>query len=378
MLVQNKKKRSIKLIEFIQRAKFNILIRPYNLFSFLFLGKNYCNGRSYYPEKGKKKKVKIWIEQLIQTIKYGYPNEYYFSYGLDVKDKNERSTYLHYATFARIRDSLNMNIPSEVIILKDKFLFGMFTQYMGVTTPENIGISENTGIYDTRSKETIPTKIFLRNLHNDDLFIKPFDGQCGAGISHLIVSSDKFIINGESTSIEEVIRILESDRYILQRTVKQHEAIANLHPSSLNTLRLVTIRHQRTGKIDVFPSIIRIGTGKSFVDNTSKGGIAVGINLSNGNLNRHGFYKPEYGTKVDRHPDSLILFKDITIPYFDKCKEQAVRLHSVLPQIQSIGWDIAIGPDGPIFVEGNDRWEITGPQNCNGGLKNLFMEYLQK
>ena len=47
----------------------------------------------------------------------------------------------------------------------------------------------------------------------------------------------------------------------------------------------------------------------------------------------------------------------------------------MLKDVHSIGWDIAIGANGPIFIEGNDNWEINGPQVGNGGLKKEFEEY---
>ena len=37
--------------------------------------------------------------------------------------------------------------------------------------------------------------------------------------------------------------------------------------------------------------------------------------------------------------------------------------HSMLKDIHSIGWDIAIGENGPIFIEGNDNWEALGEGN---------------
>ena len=46
----------------------------------------------------------------------------------------------------------------------------------------------------------------------------------------------------------------------------------------------------------------------------------------------------------------------------------------MLKDIHSIGWDIAFTENGPIFIEGNDNWEITGIQATNGGMKELFQE----
>ena len=121
-------------------------------------------------------------------------------------------------------------------------------------------------------------------------------------------------------------------------------------------------------RIKVYPSILRIGANGSFVDNTSQGGIAVGFNLETGQLNEYGFHKPQFGRRVKTHPNSGIKFSEFTIPFIKEAEEQAIYFHSMLTGLQSVGWDIAIGPDGPIFIEGNDNWEINGPQVGNHGM----------
>ena len=52
-----------------------------------------------------------------------------------------------------------------------------------------------------------------------------------------------------------------------------------------------------------------------------------------------------------------------------------MSFHEKLGDIHSIGWDIAITKDGPIFIEGNDNWELSLMQACNGGLKGEFEEF---
>ena len=41
----------------------------------------------------------------------------------------------------------------------------------------------------------------------------------------------------------------------------------------------------------------------------------------------------------------------------------------MMPSLHSIGWDIAIGEDDPIFIEGNDNAEVSGLLTVNGGLR---------
>lgn len=251
----------------------------------------------------------------------------------------------------------------------------MFTDYLGVKSSKSLGISMPKGIFDLEKKQIFAVEEFFNNYPNGNFFIKPIDGECGSGIFNLNTIDGRISLD-ESNDVIDFLSAIKDNRYLIQETVVQHSALRSLHPESINTIRLVTVRNQRTKKVDVFPSILRIGTGSSFVDNTSKGGIAVGIDLNTGKLKEFGFYKPGYGTKVSIHPDSKICFSDVTIPYFDKCKEQAICLHEMLPGIQSIGWDIAVGEEGPIFIEGNDNWEINGPQICNGGLKEDLINRL--
>lgn len=353
----------------------NLYRKPKSVVKLLLRPSKYCVHESYFPDKPKKSKLRILFDQLTETLKYGYPNEFYFPYGFDVKSNSEMSEYLHYGPFMQLRDSRNLKLHSSTAVLRDKVLFGMFTSNYGVNSAKNIAYSTSEGLFDVNDKTYISINNFIKKYDGYDLFAKPIDGECGCGILHITIMDGNISRNGEIISIDDLLQTINSARYLIQSKVIQNKLMKELHPQSINTIRLVTINNPNTKHPEVFPSILRIGTGNSIVDNTSQGGLAVGINLYTGRLKEYGFYKPSYGTKVIKHPDSGIRFSEFTIPYFEECKRQAIFLHSMLPDIHSIGWDIAIGENGPIFIEGNDNWEINGPQICNGGLKRLFLKY---
>lgn len=353
--------------------KRNFYSKPRCVAGLLLHSDKYCTHQSYYPELQAKTKAKVLREQLAQIIRYGYPNDFYFSYGFDVKDKSQMDTYYHYAPFAALRDRYNNAGPhNSTAILRNKFYFGMFCSYLGVDSGDNVGVIINGEVFQPHSRTTVPLDRFCAGIEGD-FFVKLIDGECGCGIFTMSIGpGGKISVNGKESSCGEIGRLTWGGTYLVQRTVVQHPEMARLHPQSLNTMRLVTIKNVHSGKIAVFPSILRIGTGNSFVDNTSQGGVAVGIDFESGRLKEHGFLKPQFGGRVDTHPDSGIRFGDFSIPYLQEAIQQAKFLHSMLPDIHSIGWDIAISPDGPIFIEGNDNWEITGPQICNGGLKQTL------
>ena len=78
---------------------------------------------------------------------------------------------------------------------------------------------------------------------------------------------------------------------------------------------------------------------------------------------------------MTQHPDNGLVFEGFEIPFFKEAVEMAKDLHSKLYRIHSIGWDIAITPDGPVFIEGNSLWEISLIQTANGGLKKQIEKY---
>jgi hypothetical protein len=38
-----------------------------------------------------------------------------------------------------------------------------------------------------------------------------------------------------------------------------------------------------------------------------------------------------------------------------------------MPGLRLIGWDVAIGESGPVLIEGNSNYEISGSDFLNGG-----------
>lgn len=330
---------------------------------------------SYYPERKQKSCLKIYFEQLIQIWKYGTPNEFYFMYGLDVKSKEEMHTYMHYIPFMERRDKLNLDsLHNSTCILRNKFYFGLFADALGIKTPQNIAYVQNEDVFLIAEKKHISIEYFI-NSGDYDLFCKVLDGECGKGIFKLKIVSGNLYCDGVSIKVEQLKQKLRGAEYLFQLSIIQHPEMSRMYDKAINSMRLVTVRNLKDGNIVVMPSILRIGTNGSIVDNTSQGGIAVGFDLQTGQLHKYGFFKPQYGFRVTEHPNSHIVFQEFYIPCILQAVEMAKHFHSMLHDIHSVGWDIAISKDGPIFIEGNDNWEINGPQVGNYGLKNEFNEY---
>lgn len=207
-------------------------------------------------------------------------------------------------------------------------------------------------------------------------FCKPFDGQCGGGIFKIQIVDDGCQIDGKLFSREqakeEITERLQTNHYIIQELVEQHDIINKIYDKSINTLRLITIYDTKSNEVVPLSGVLRIGANGNVVDNWAQGGLAVGVDLKTGKLNKFGLYKHGYGTKTDSHPNSGVKFADVTLPYFQEAIAQAQKLHYELKGIKVIGWDIAFTKEGPMFIEGNDNMEVSINQETNGGLKNEF------
>lgn len=367
-------------MKYILRIGYRIYIRITNILKLPF-NQHLYNSESYYPEHSKDRKTiyRRFLDQFNHIIKYGSPNNFYFSYGLDISRFRSKNDYVDYRLFMNVRNKLNnISSPHSIVgLLRNKFLFSLVAESLNIPTPENIGVIEDGMLFIIKEKRSIRFIDWLAD-NAVDVFIKSIGGECGDGVFHLVRSKDgKVSIGGEVVSENQIETLLQSGKYVLQKTLIQHSKIAAIHPNAVNTIRLTTIYDKETNDIKILPPLLRVGVGENNVDNWAMGGLAIGINIEKQSLKKYGFYKPGFGTKATFHPNSKVVFEGYEIPYLNEAIAIARRYHSFLTDIHSIGWDIAISEKGPIIIEGNDNWEISIPQICSHGLNSEFNRYFR-
>ncbi|MCM1029043.1 MAG: hypothetical protein NC342_02190 [Pseudoflavonifractor sp.] len=336
--------------------------------------------KSYFPERERKGSLRIWLDQALNILRHGSIDEYYYMYGLDVADGHKPGDYVVYNEFMDSRDELNLSNPhNDSAILRNKIFFGAVARGTGIPTPRDMAIIEHGHItlLDGVKSSTACLSSLLCALEGLVVFIKPIDGECGAGIEKMRVKDGKPIIKGETMGETELAHRLSAGRLLIQEGITQHPEMARLYPGSVNTLRIITVRNPSTGEIEVLPPTLRIGAHGSDIDNFSQGGVIVGMDAASGKLCEYGFFKPHYGLKLAAHPDTGVEFASFSIPYYQEAKAMAIRFHTFL-NLHSIGWDIAISPGGPVFIEGNDNWEINLPQRADNPFRKEFNRLFKK
>lgn len=289
---------------------------------------------------------------------YGRVGRDFFSYGLEREGRGEVADYVPYRVFRAVRDRSNRDLIGRddynyACITEDKFVFAQFLSSLGYPTPRNLALLSASGIeWLNPRRPKIPLEALWSSDLEVDAFCKPVAGMRGDEAFPLRASRGVVSIGDQAVSPQDLKRRL-AFRLLLQERVTQHPMMASLHPESINTLRLVTVAEGDSAT--PLTAALRVGSGGSFVDNWAHGGIIVRVDFNTGQPVGPALFKKRHD-HLTHHPDSSVEFATFTIPFFDEAVELACRLQTDLYGFHSVGWDIAITPDGPSFIEGNDNW----------------------
>lgn len=200
----------------------------------------------------------------------------------------------------------------------------------------------------------------------DTVFAKPIDKCGGEGIRKIKLS--------EVTDFAKLYSELVSNgQNMVEQAIIQHEKMNELCPDSVNTIRIVTV--VTDGKAHFMYALVRMGRGGTCMDNISSGGMYTCVG-EGGRLSRPAFCD-KTGEYYTAHPETKTVFDGFVIPYFNEAKEMCLEAAMVEPNMRYIGWDVAISPDGPLLVEGNnlpgyDMCQNAGHVDC--GIRPKFGE----
>lgn len=345
--------------------------------SFFLHSGNYIHKDSYYPEEKRKSTLRILVDFVLYIMRYGEIPRFYFVYGLDrvAADTNE---YMAYSQFMTLRQKKNTTIVGTqtpynyVCLLRDKTLFEWISEKYNIPTPRVEGTLLG-GVISGNSSHSSFQQYLTSLTDESSLFLKEKSGNKGRGAYSLDKINGKYFLNDMALPIGEILDTIPKDvTYIIQKRLKQHQVMNKLYPHALNTLRIVSVIDHN--EVVILGSLLRIGAKGTVVDNWAHGGVAVGVN-DNGMLMKWALFKPGYGTKTDRHPDTGIVFEGYQLPFWKEIVSLVKDTHRKLSCIGTIGWDIAITVEGPIVLEGNDDYDGALLQACTGGKKKAFLKY---
>jgi hypothetical protein len=214
-----------------------------------------------------------------------------------------------------------------------------------------------------------------------DIAVKHVVGGGGFGVWLLSrvpgQTTQKFSLrDGTEVSQEWIDHLLEQNKkdingYVIEKVVPLHPAVKRITGGGLFSVRLLSIR-ERSGKIAILGAMARFGRVKGLTDHGTNGGLYAKIDLENGQcaeaLDYEQGRKPRFYAV---HPDTGQPFESFVLPFLFEMKELTRAAHRCFPGVHFVGWDVIIGDEGPLILEGNVGINVAFTQNVMGGFGPL-------
>ena len=253
-------------------------------------------------------------------------------------------------------------------LLRDKILFDHFLRGAGFPAPEPLGvIADDAYRQFWPERRTVDLEDVPAMLAGHSAFVKRARGKGGAGsfaveftsrgarIGHDMLSGKKFAAHVRAL-MRRGRKSPGSQRLVVQEKLANAPEVAAIYDQCINTVRFLTHYH-RQGP-EVFSVLLRVGAFGSVVDNWDAGGLVIPVDPDTGRLTGPGVVK-KTRQRLKRHPDSGRRLEGVQLPCFGAARRMVEMAHVLLPDLVTIGWDVALTPDGPMILEANTKWDIT-------------------
>lgn len=258
---------------------------------------------------------------------------------------------------------------------EDKGIFYRFCEEAGIKIPIVHAVlfrGKQAWVRNGRALRSMPEiGLFLEEEIPSDFVIKPTRGAHGQSVWVISRSIDGEFTNSAGRKWErgeDLAREVMSDplfsAFVVQDRVSSHPVLTQLTGSkALQSSRIVTYV-DRSGRIHFVAASIRLIGGAATIDNIDWG------RTGNFALQLH----PESGLAMDAmtfahngrvmqwirpedHPKFGSVISNFRVPDWEQVVELVSLAARKLLPLRTLGWDVAITPDGPMIVEANFRWD---------------------
>lgn len=303
--------------------------------------------------------VQCVLDQFRLLINSGVTaKEYYMQalWNLDIR----KGEFL--GAFGSIEWQTTSSAESYKALMDDKLLFDVILRVAGITTGKTLAIYSKTApsISYPVIRDTVTFEGWLLE-NGENIFIKPLRGINGKGtlsIGKRLPSAQpswEQLPLKQSLPLDAIIEHMSSQgnqEFIIQKRLVPSDETAIFSENVLQTLRVMTLRSNRG--IDLVAAAMKIGSGKSAVDNLLHGeNMIAAVNLDDGKL--EAAVEVINGKPVwhSLHPVTGAPIEGYHLKNIDEIRRLVIRAAECFPWFKSIGWDVGLTEDGPLILEGN-------------------------
>lgn len=280
------------------------------------------------------------------------------------------------------QDYVAFDFPRKSPLARNEYISDKLRyHYCDILNKENIEalMTDKFACYQAYNQFYKRDLIGCYNMNDSDEFIKfcakhtsfiykPLDSHSGKGIE--IINT-----NIQFKAIDFFNQKIKDGPFVVEELIQQGTEMARLHPSSINTLRVVTFRNG--DNVDILLVLLRVGIGNSIVDNGGAGGLMANVSVESGVVDSKGVNFA--GAEYILHPDTKVPILGYQIPQWAEAKEFVAQLVKHVEGTTFISWDIAYCKSGWCLVEANDCGAMTGEQmTLRRGLKKELFVLMDK
>lgn len=305
------------------------------------------------PDELKKKERKRVISDCLYARQHtAFSTLEYFMHDFPHKTHEQWLEYLsNHASFT-IFQRMNKNNPYHTA---DKYLvYCDFKQFFGREACNVVQVSDKDSFF-----------AFVKE--KGAVLLKPLRGSLGDDVIKFRESD----IHGKR-AFEKLLKKYP-DGFIAEELIKQSEEMAKFNPTSVNTLRITTVRMDDRVYAEAF---LRVGRMFSVVDNVAKGGMVCSLNQQTGEITN---VTDEAGNVYLVHPDSGYKLAGNYVPRLNDALNMARTMANHIPNFRYIGWDLALTDNGWVLVELNAKANTYCIQLTMGrGIRKDFESFLKE
>ncbi len=255
-------------------------------------------------------------------------------------------------------------------IIDDKAVFYSYCSYFGLPVPRLYAVFDKLGGWDGTGQIIGERAEWERLFENDlpqEFIVKPALGAHGLGVVLYRRSGAGFTdLWGQTLSVSAFYERLQTNpkyaRFLIQERVHNDPELRRLTATnSLQTARITTWI-TKEGAFELYLAFFKFIMGKNISDNFSSGrtgNMIANIDPETGMLGEPiAKSSDNIGFRVvPVHPVTGIDIRGTALPHWTSTLQLTERAARLFLPLRTIGWDVALTPDGPVLIEGNVWWE---------------------
>jgi hypothetical protein len=317
----------------------------------------------WFPTIGPRVRAKfgvgLWqqfLDLCVMALRHGLDAQVYYMFEFYRPERRVRTS--GYLTRYEMKNGLYKVLTWQVsktkrrIMLGDKLGMNRICEEHGIATVPILIVAENGKLEHRCAAAGLER----------DLLIKPRQSKGSRGIEVIRHSNGKYLCeNGASLDRDGLIALIaqrsEEAPILVQPLVKNHPGVADLAERALMRMRVITCLDQDGNPVlthAVLSNLCKLET--SWPTDIELG---AAVDLDSGALGMMT------GDKADAwldwsedHPITRARVLGRIVPCWDQIREIALAAHAACRDRALVGWDIAVGEEGAVLLEGNSYPDV--------------------